>query len=76
MPKSPPDATDYILVEVHGDRILFGTLCGTIGLYEVAFYLNDEEKAEYEERGKAFLRDLAYDVCRNESRYAHRRVRR
>jgi hypothetical protein len=68
------DDDHWFILEIKDGRALFDVTCGTIGLYGVRFYLNDEELQRFEEEGREYLRDLAYRVCKYEPEYAHRKV--
>jgi|JI8StandDraft_2_1071088.scaffolds.fasta_scaffold04777_2 hypothetical protein len=45
---------DYILYEDKGKYIL-SVLCGTIAVFDVTIMLNQEETAEYLQKGETFL---------------------
>ena len=53
-------------------EIGIAVLCGGIGMYEVKLLLNDEERREYEARGRRYLDDLARDVAKNLKKYDDR----
>lgn len=55
-----------------GDELLMIVLCGGIGLYEVKFHLNPEERSEYETRGVEYLRELADQVRQDEPQFSAR----
>ncbi|MEM1243285.1 MAG: hypothetical protein AAGG80_00525 [Pseudomonadota bacterium] len=62
----------YCLLEDNNGNLLIEVVCGTIGLYEVKFKLNDKELESYKRLGKQSLDDLAYDVAKNTEIYLPR----
>lgn len=61
----------YILYEVD-NKYLLSTICGTVGLFTVDFFLSDQEKQNYQEKGLEFIDKLAGDVVRSYNTYWHR----
>ncbi len=61
----------YIFYEVDS-RFLLSTLCGTVGLFTLDFFLNEKETEKYKEQGIEFINSLAGDVTRFYDNYWHR----
>ena len=53
----------YIFYEID-DKYLLSTLCGTVGLFTVDFFLDESETKRYKEIGIEFINNLAGDVTR------------
>jgi hypothetical protein len=61
----------YIFYEID-NKYLLSTLCGTVGLFTVDFFLNQNETKKYEEQGIEFINKLAGDVTRFYDNYWNR----
>ena len=54
---------DYgVLLGDEGADLVVNVLCGSIGMYDVVFALNDAERRRYAEQGDSFIQDLAAKV--------------
>lgn len=61
----------YIFYEVD-NKFMLSTLCGTVGLFTVDFFLNEKETENYQEQGIDFINSLARDVTRFYDKYWNR----
>ena len=57
-----------------GEQLVLSVVCGGIGMFEAKVVLTDGEKADYEEQGESYLDDLAYDIGKDQSKYADRMI--
>lgn len=49
---------EYILYEDKG-KYLLSVVCGTVGMFEINIYLNQEEMKQFEKNGEVFIKILA-----------------
>ena len=59
----------YELLQAPDGKLLLDVVVGTIALYTARLQLDEGERKKYQERGTAFLDELAADVVKNEPRY-------
>lgn len=62
----------FDLVEDDGGSLVLTVVCGTVGIYEVAFPLDPDEREGWHASGIAFIRDLAARVVANPAPYLAR----
>ena len=58
------------------ESLMLDVLVGRVGQWGVTFALNDQERAEYRQRGDDFIKELSDKVFENEASYAARGHRR
>jgi hypothetical protein len=56
------------------NELVLAVVCGGVGMFEVKVVLNDIEKSKYEELGRPYLDNLAYDIGKNTSKYEERTI--
>lgn len=61
----------YVLYDVDDKRLL-SVLCGTVGLFTVDFFLNEQEEQNYQDNGLEFINILAGNVVRSYDTYWNR----
>jgi len=64
---------NYILCEKEGE-LLFSVICGSVAIYEINIFLNDEEIEKYNAGGEGFLKELAEHIRNNSKVYNDRHV--
>jgi hypothetical protein len=52
---------DYMLCE-KDRKLVFSVICGSVAIYEINIFLNEEEIRNYETIGEEFLKELATHV--------------
>jgi hypothetical protein len=52
--------------------LCLGVLCGGVGMYEAKILLSSEEVKQYNENGKAYIKQLANDIRKFTSKYESR----
>jgi hypothetical protein len=63
---------DYRLTEEEG-KLILSVVCGTTSVFDVTFPLNEQERAQYSEKGISFLQTLVYRVRDYPDEYLDRR---
>jgi hypothetical protein len=64
----------YILYE-YSDAFILSVLCGTIGLYERNFLLDDEQERRLASEGTSFLHELSSQIIYSSGSYSDRDIR-
>ena len=58
----------------YGQHYLLSVVCGSVGLYELEFVLNQEEVDTFAQAGKSSIVGLAKRVMQKPSAYQHRKI--
>ncbi|HOP65291.1 MAG TPA: hypothetical protein PK906_18070 [Spirochaetota bacterium] len=64
---------NYMLCDQDGE-LLFSVICGSVAIYEINIFLNDEEIEKYNAGGEEFLKELAEHIRFNPESYNDRHV--
>ncbi|GMQ63819.1 hypothetical protein [Vallitalea maricola] len=62
---------EYILYEDKG-RYLLSVICGTVGMFEINIYLNQEELEQLKKDGEPFIKALAERIRYSPKNYVNR----
>jgi hypothetical protein len=62
----------YALTIDENENYYIEVVCGGFAMENLIIQLSDEEMKEYESKGKSFLDDLAWRICKNKSKYEDR----
>ena len=73
MEKLAEGAWEYTLYR-DGARLVLVVVCGTVGIFEWAVVLTDEERGRWEAEGMAGLSDLVRAIRANPVAFTDRRV--
>jgi len=63
----------YALAEDSDGALFFEVVVGGIAMEAVEFRLNEEETRRYQLSGTEYLNELAYDVCKDASRFQNQK---
>jgi hypothetical protein len=56
---------NYMLCE-KDEKLVFSVICGSVAIFEINIFLNEDELKKYNERGEEFLNELAEHVRNNQ----------
>ena len=59
----------YALTVDKKGKYYIEVVCGGMAMENLVIPLNDEEIENYQLRGKSFLDDLSWDICKNRKKY-------
>ncbi|MDA3818796.1 MAG: hypothetical protein PF486_15550 [Prolixibacteraceae bacterium] len=64
---------NYMLCE-KDEKLVFSVICGSVAIFEINIFLNEDELKKYNERGEEFLNELAEHVRNNLKSYNDRYI--
>ena len=69
------DLQRYTFSKSSNDEYFLEVLCGSIGMYEVKFQLNEVEVDRYLKEGEKFINDLVWQVNRHQDQFKDRFIK-